>query len=417
MTKKPAAMITPVTTASNPLKDPPPFSEGYIDQDGVSEPLALVQRKPQKPLFLDEESLHCKARKSLSPRLAELANMLEWSRPDRSQTEELFIEHYIDTLPGIQKDTFGNRWTRIGKAKPGEGPCNVAYTSHTDTVAWVEGAQAIEIDKDGDFALDWNSQGDCLGADCTAGVWLMRRLILAGKHGLYIFHRAEESGGDGSTWIVENNPDLVKGIEVMISLDRRGYDSIITEQSTGVTASKTFALSMQRQLGGAYKPDPTGTFTDSAFYSHLIPECTNLSIGYHNCHSTSETLDFRFTDSLLKKLLKLDYSKLEVTRDPTARQDRWSRFGFKGWDSYEDPRWTDYLADDTASTGAGSTDNDQDQEDDTHDGYEYNSLCVDSDLAALVHRHPEAVAMLLGQWDLGEGDVYEAIAELKGMRG
>lgn len=406
--------MTPAPKTTTATREPPPFSEGYEDTTGEgANILAVIRKAPKKPrpLFLNETSFNGDQRKALSPRLAELANMLEYARPEGSDTEEAFIAKYIDTLPGINIDAYGNRWTRIGK-----GACNVAWTSHTDTVAYTEGKQAIDFDKDGDFCLDYNSQGECLGADCTAGVWLMRRLILAGKHGLYIFHRKEESGGQGSTWITENTPELVKGIDIMISLDRRGYDSIITEQSTGKTASRTFAVSMMKELGGAFKPDPTGSFTDSAFYSHLIAECTNLSIGYHSCHSTSETLDFVFTDALLVKLMKLDYSKLIVSREPKPRGRAWGSYGsYYNASTYD--RWTDYI-----NGSENDTENDYPAEEDLTEGFEDHgladgNLCVDSHLATLVNRNPEAVAMLLEQWDLGLEEVYEAIADLKAMVG
>lgn len=353
-------------------------------------------------LVLEEQTLRTKAMKALHPRLRELIDMHEYARPAGSQTEEAFIAQYIDTLPNMQRDAYGNRYCTVGKAAP-----TIAWSSHTDTVHQEEGKQALEIDKDGVLALDYYSEANCLGADCTAGVWLMRRLILAGKPGLYIFHRGEEDGGLGSRWIVKNTPELVHGIEAMIALDRRGYDSVITEQSTGITASTTFAQSLADQLGGEFIPDDGGIFTDSAFYKGLIPECTNLSIGYHSQHSRHETLDFQFTDGLLVKLLSLRYTELEISRDPTVTEsyDHWrNAYGaYYGMHSASATSRDPWMAEDGEWMADGETS--------SSPALPY----VDRELVALVRRHPEAVAHLLGHWSLSVDDVYEALRDYETM--
>ena len=50
----------------------------------------------------------------------------------------------------------------------------------------------------------------------------------------------------------------------------------------------------------------------------------------------------------------------------------------------------------------------------TSDSHE--SLNADHQLASLIRSNPEAVAMLLRQWDMGEDDVYEAIRDYKAWR-
>ena len=37
-----------------------------------------------------------------------------------------------------------------------------------------------------------------------------------------------------------------------------------------------------------WKTDTGGSFTDTANYTDIIPECTNLSCGYYNAHTQSE---------------------------------------------------------------------------------------------------------------------------------
>lgn len=365
--------------------------------------MTLQKPEPSAMAFiLNEETLWTSRLKKLSPRLRELVSMHTYARPAGSQTEEDFIAEYIAPLKGAYHDSYGNWIVRVGR-----DPSPVCWTSHTDTVACYEGRQAICIDKDGLLALSIASDATCLGADCTVGVWLMRRMILAGKPGLYIFHRDEETGGEGSKWIVENTPELVEGIKFCISLDRRGYSSVITDQIYGTCASDEFAASIASQLGGSYKADTVGLFTDSAFYGEIVPECSNLSVGYHHAHSSAETLDFEFADNLLLKLLALDYSKLVCVRVPEPRpRYNFSRgYNYASTSTYAPDRhfyneqWSDYL---------------DGENDPTHDPYNPDlAEYVDKEILALVTRHPEAVTLLLQQWDLGIEEIYDVLKELK----
>lgn len=384
-----------MTTLSTVIKFP---HKSNLEREQSS--MAQSTPKPIRRTALIEETLQTRKLKSLKPRLRELVSMLETCRPGGSATEEMFISHFIDTLPNMQQDEYGNRYCQVGKAKP-----TIAWSCHTDTVHSEEGTQAIEIDKSGHLSLDWNSESDCLGADCTAGVWLMRRMILAGKPGLYIFHRDEENGGLGSKWIAGNRPQIVDGIQAMIAVDRRGYDSVVTEQTTGITASKKFAQSLADQLGGKYAPDDGGIFTDSAFYSHLIPECTNISVGYFCQHSRHETLDYEFLDSLLLSLLALDYSALEIARSPCEPRSRYKHYYSSHYVTDSDER---YYRD--------QWDYDRPTPRHLRPDIELDDIPFDTTLADLIRRNPEAVAMLLMQWDLGEREVYEAIAEYDDMQ-
>jgi hypothetical protein len=371
---------------------------------GFNQGTAFKPKAKYVPQVLCEKTLWTKQLKTLSPRLKELMTMLTYARPEGSDTEEAFITRFIDSLPNVTMDANGNRIVQIGKEAP-----TVCFTSHTDTVDYDEGEKAIELTSKGLIGLDWNSEASCLGADCTAGIWLMRRMILAGKKGLYIFHREEESGGRGSSFITANTPELVANIKVMISLDRKGYDSVITEQITGVTASKAFASSIALQLPAGMKADPTGSFTDSASYSHLIPECTNLSIGYHACHTIKETLNFRFTDVLLRHLIALDYSQIEVSRVPVPAYVDNCYYGPYTADAYD--RWLQGENDAYYKSELDPAD-DPLTEGIKTDGSNHNTF-YDHNLADLCRRYPEAAAILLGELGVSELDIYETNQGMK----
>jgi hypothetical protein len=65
-----------------------------------------------------------------------------------------------------------------------------------------------------------------------------------------------------------------------------------------------------------------GIFTDSASYTDLIPECSNLSIGYQNEHSTRETLDLNYLEDVIQRLITVDWNAVPVVRVPG--DDGWS---------------------------------------------------------------------------------------------
>lgn len=279
--------------------------------------------------------------------LALLLEMLTYKRPAGSITEQLFIDRFI-VPTGATPDDFGNYWLEVGDS-------NVLFSSHTDTVHHSDGFQTVMIgdgiisveakrvprprtEKEKAVALKkFEETGvmpasptelttNCLGADCTTGVWLMIEMIRAGVPGRYVFHREEEIGGNGSQWVARNSY-MLAGIDYAIALDRKGYRSVITEQMTGPCCSQDFVDSLAAIMPiMEWEADATGTFTDTAHYIDFIPECTNLSVGYFNQHGPTETQDADFAVLLLDQLIQADWSKLKVGerhRSP-APWDDWS---------------------------------------------------------------------------------------------
>lgn len=241
--------------------------------------------------------------------LESIVAMLGYKRPAGSKTERAFIRDWIRPL-GVQQDKAGNLYKRIGDSP-------VMWSCHTDTVHRDGGQQRV-VFEDG---ICTTRASNCLGADDTAGVWLMRALILAERPGLYVFHRAEEIGGHGSQYIADKFPSLLEKSSVAIALDRFGTDSIITHQAGGRCCSDAFAYSLGNALGMGHRPDDGGTFTDTANYMRLIPECTNLSVGYYDQHRAAESLDTSYLLELRDRLLALDGRDLIVERDHTKEED------------------------------------------------------------------------------------------------
>jgi hypothetical protein len=251
-------------------------------------------------------------------------------------------EHLIfDKLPqDLEMDEFGNLYKKIGDS-------DVMFTSHLDT-ATSAFTPVNHLINENFIKTDGSS---ILGADDKAGLVIMLYMIENKVPGLYYFFIGEEVGCVGSRKVAANHQtEKLPYINKVISFDRRGTDSVITFQGGSRCASEEFAQSLSKELniqksGFNYKPDPTGIYTDSAQFVKIYPECTNISVGYYNEHTTSERQDITHLIDLAEACIKVDWNSLPVKRDTT--KDEWSyethggygRWGMgSGW-SYDDEDW------------------------------------------------------------------------------
>lgn len=242
-------------------------------------------------------------------------------RPASSSEETEWVNTYLFTPAmqkmGMYKDGFAFR------GETGEGNCIIEvgegsrtlFSSHTDTVHRTGGPQNVMIDLE-DSKLITDS-GQCLGSDDGTGIWLMWELIKAGVPGLYIFHRAEEVGGQGSSYIANNHPELLEKYDRAIAFDRKDDWSIITHQGGSRCCSDAFGRDLAQKLNMGHRLDTGGSFTDTANYDGIIPECTNLSVGYHNAHSGRENQEIPYLLDFRDALINIDWENLVTERDPT----------------------------------------------------------------------------------------------------
>jgi hypothetical protein len=269
--------------------------------------------------------------------ISELLEMLTFKRPANSKTHDDFVDRFI--LPiGARFDTYGNSWVEVKKPDGADSP--VLWSCHTDTVHRDEGRQKLSRGSWPLVTLKPGETANCLGADDTAGCWLMLQMIRAVVPGLFIFHMDEEIGGLGSGWIADHR--LLKDIKFAIALDRRGTESIITHQGGERTCSDVFAYSLARGLNltraglGKWQLDSGGIFTDTANYTDLVGECTNISVGYYNEHTAAESLDVDHLLDFLNSLTRLDQSALVASREPGDTDPANHAWG-RSW------YWGDYL--------------------------------------------------------------------------
>lgn len=264
-----------------------------------------------------------------------LSEMLTYRRPHGSIGELQFIEHYIAPVSHAIRNDEGEAMMFIAHVRRPDGkPVTTAFCAHTDSVhnrSRLEARQIPQYDPVMQHYLtpaptkDIPRQ-DCLGADDAAGCWLLLEMMEAKVPGQYCFFRGEERGGIGSSWIAENRAVLFNDITHAIQFDRKGTKSIITKMMVGRTSSDAFAWDIAERLGMGHEPDPTGSFTDTANLCRIVPECTNISVGYENEHSDREWLDagylYKLRDACIKAFSTTEY--LVAERDPKAMSEELS---------------------------------------------------------------------------------------------
>jgi hypothetical protein len=256
-----------------------------------------------------------------------LIEMLKYMRPEGSLEQRQFCKRFLEPVFG-QPDAHGNYTIVVGD-KP-----NLAFMSHHDTVHKKGGMQNVLVKED--FAI---ATTDCLGADCTTGIYIMLNMIDMGIPGVYVVHAAEEIGCIGSSAIVEDHPSWIDHVDIAISFDRFGTKSIITHQMGERTCSDEFATSLADELGMDHVCDTKGSYTDSNEYRGVIAECTNLSVGYYSQHTPSEKQDLQYLDRLVEALCKVNWNNLVVSREASIDFDDswWYRGGHEksGDDMYD----------------------------------------------------------------------------------
>lgn len=268
-----------------------------------------------------------------------LMGMLKSVRPADGVGEKAYVERMLSSIRRMGYtpiiDDAGN--IIVNNLPTTDATSMVMFASHTDSVHRTDspdGTQQLAFKSDDRTIVGLASQNkqqfgftpNCLGADCATGNYIMLRLLQANAKGLYCFFRQEEVGGIGSEFF-RNDPQNEKYWDKLthcISFDRKGYTSIITKQWGGQCASDGFASDFAEVIAQAdtnqrldkFVADPTGSFTDSANFTDVISECTNLSVGYFNQHTASETQDLQFADDLCNALCQIDWTELNSYRDP-----------------------------------------------------------------------------------------------------
>jgi hypothetical protein len=252
-----------------------------------------------------------------------LLKILSYKRGHGSVGEQEFTDEVLAPyIPECVLDDQGEVIVYLVRVKGKDGNIPlVLFSSHIDTVHDRHGEPlGRKVAYDWNFRTIQNWDKTPLGADDGAGVWLMLEMIDAGIPGVYSFTRGEERGGIGSSAWARLHPGYLEKFKFAIAFDRRGRTSVVTHQVGVRCCSDTFARALADQLnqGGLHlAPDSTGVYTDTAEYTHLIPECTNISVGYESEHTMHETLYVEFLYQLRDAIVTyFDPNPFPVVRDP-----------------------------------------------------------------------------------------------------
>jgi hypothetical protein len=210
---------------------------------------------------------------------------------------------------GIKEDKWGNFYLTIGE------DFTTMFTCHLDTASGIQ-KRVVHVQDDKYIKTDGNT---ILGADDKAGMVVLLYMIEKKVPGLYYFFVGEEVGCIGSSKLASSFDWL--NITKVISFDRRGTNSVITEQFCGKCCSDEFAIALASKLnatgfGLELSPDDTGVLTDSAQFVDLVNECTNISVGYYYEHTTKEIQDIDYLTRLCQACVKINWELLPIFREP-----------------------------------------------------------------------------------------------------
>ena len=196
------------------------------------------------------------------------------------------------------------------------------FVAHVDTVHREDGANNFRK-----TANKWYATDAVLGADDGAGVAMLMHMLCGGVAGYYVFTQGEECGGIGAKHLAKDEV-LLKQFDRAVAFDRRGIDSVITHQGYGRCCSETFAQALADELSSGnvlmYLGDDTGIYTDTAEFVDIIPECTNISIGYMHEHTLKEELNIAHFVALAEAVLTVPWDSLPVERDPSVYESMWA---------------------------------------------------------------------------------------------
>ena len=234
----------------------------------------------------------------------------------------------------MEVDEHGNFFKKIGEN-------DIMFCGHLDTYCR-EYKRVWHVIKSDTIETDGTTT---LGGDDKAGITVMIKMMEADVPGLYYFFRGEEgvtspTGTWGSKQAIKSRKDFFSNIKKCIAFDRKGTSSIISEQMYTQCCSDEFVKALEEEFkknGLEYKDDPTGMWCDSGVFMEMVPECTNISVGYKFEHTFYEEQNIVHLEKLIEAVIKINWESLPVKRDPSKVTRGIGRYNFDyewGWDAY-----------------------------------------------------------------------------------
>lgn len=261
-----------------------------------------------------------------------LNKLLSTKRPHTSVTNTKITAWLRKQLPfALQQPSFYDGAGNLHVDNRTETTHRTLFVAHIDTVHHNEGKNKITKTK-----THWYAKGDVLGADDGAGCALLMHMLHNNVPGYYIFTQGEERGGIGARYLATKKQELLAQFDRAIAFDRRGIDSVITHQGWGRCCSDTFGNALCDALMTSCEQlmmlnDDTGVYTDTAEFVDIIPECTNISVGYDHEHTQRESLNLVHYAQLSQAVIAFNWDALPVERDPSVHESKYNDYKVGGW--------------------------------------------------------------------------------------
>ena len=176
------------------------------------------------------------------------------------------------------------------------GDIPIALVAHMDTVFY---QQMTHMYYDQRKGVMWSPEG--LGADDRAGIYMILQIVQSGLRPSIILTTDEERGGLGAQKLAKTDCP-VPSLRYMIQLDRHGANDCVfydCANSDFIDYIESFGFS-----------EAVGSFSDISFLMPAWKICgVNLSVGYNDEHSTSETLNVNWmyrTLEIVKRMLSAE---------------------------------------------------------------------------------------------------------------
>jgi len=324
--------------------------------------------------------------------LKSITRILSFRRAPGTASFAAFCALVLDPVFGAP-DQFGNYTLAVGS------PLH-AFVAHSDTVERKTGMVSLHVDVDQIIGVaKSDTTSACLGADCGAGIWIILEMIRAQRPGLYIICAEEETGCNGAAALAAQRPDLFAGIQSAIEFDRHDKNGkqVITDMVAGPVCSDDYADTLCALLGQGYKPSSDGLLTDVMEFMDILPNVTNISVGYQGHHTPGETLDFKALRALRDVMITADFSALPTTPKPAKpaatrfipSDYEWA-FPYKSSQPRGPKGWPDH--DGWADQATWQTQQAEDRLDEMVD---------------LILEHPYAIADLLAELGLDAFDIHD----------
>lgn len=206
----------------------------------------------------------------------------------------------------------------------------VLLSAHLDQVP-TNGA-ATKFYKCGDNILAYNDrwQRTSLGADDKNGVWIILKLLQAGKKFDFIISECEEIGCLGIEKI--ENKLHNSSAEICLVLDRRGAKDILNGGST-CTYCAALATNLKNFFDDSFVVT-TGSVSDTQTISKYI-ESVNMSVAYYNPHQATEYTDISALVSICKKVAKVvDGEFIHYPSRPSDYKKQAKTYDYKKYTKY-----------------------------------------------------------------------------------